>query len=116
MSIVQHFFAEGKYLGQASRVMEHSHNEAHVPYGYAFFCPVCADLWARCPVMYGSRESKYMVQTISCRKCAAHHDLGVPGSLFLTWDKTFNDLLPDDAIRRELAVHLDFAEKKGFTL
>lgn len=116
MTILQHFFAEGKFLGTAERTLEHFHNEVTVPFGYAFFCPVCADVWARCPVVVGTVESKYMVQTISCRKHPAHHNMGVSGSLFLAWDKTFNNLLPDEAVQRELLVHLDYAEKQGLIL
>ena len=116
MAIIQHFFADGKYLGQATRTWEHFHNEVAPPVGYAFFCPVCIEVWARCPVMAGDVQQHTMVQTIACRKHPAHHDLGVPGSLMLPWDKTFSDLLPDDAIRRELQVHLDYAEQRGLTL
>jgi len=112
----QHFYADGRYLGAATRTWEHWHNQVADPVGYAFFCPVCIEIWARCPIESNGQPALTMVQTISCRKHPAHHGIGVPGSLMLPWDKTFTECLPDDAVRRELEVHLDYAEKRGMRL
>jgi hypothetical protein len=116
MTITQHYFAEGRYLGATERKLIRVHDTLSPPLGSAFFCPYCAEVWARCPVEINGSSQLTMVWTLSCRKHPAHYGCGVPGSLFLTWDKSFNDSLPEDAIRREFSVHMDFAESKGMIL
>lgn len=113
MPITQHFIVEGQYLGQSIRSLKHYHNEVGLPPSYAFFCPVCAEVWARCPVDLNGKLQPFMAWSVACKKHEHPHGLWVPGSLMLSWDKPFTDSLPDAAVRRELIIHLDWAEKKG---
>lgn len=110
MPITQHFILEGRYCGSAPRQMTSRHGPAQVPPSYAFFCPVCAEVWARCPVevVAGSPE-KFMVWTKACRR-HYHHSLEVPGSIHLDWDKEFTESFPLETVRWEFERHLDFAE------
>jgi hypothetical protein len=116
MSITQHFIVEGKYLGAVQRNLERVHNTAAIPQSYAFFCPECGDVWARCPVTFGTKQQSFLVWRISCRKHDSSHYLNVPGSLHMAWDKPFSEAFPEEVLWRELAVHLDHAEKKGYNL
>lgn len=102
----QHFIVEGKYLGTAQRKLSIVHHEVQAPYSYAYFCPHCAELWARCPVEVPSGHAPFQVWSIPCRKHPID-SLRVPGSLFLEWDKTFNNCLPEGVLRWELDRHLD---------
>jgi hypothetical protein len=34
----------------------------------------------------------------------------------MAWDKPFSEAFPEEVLWRELAVHLDHAEKKGYNL
>lgn len=111
MPITQHFIIRGKYLGNAQRQMTSRHSPAQVPTSYAFFCPVCAEVWARCPVevVEGAPEH-FMVWTKACSKHFVHR-MEVPGSIYLDWDKDFTESFPEGVLREELLLHLDFAEK-----
>ena len=82
-----------------------THGEPHIPYSYAFFCPVCAELWARCPVEVKGDSSKFQVITRGCKKHSQHaYEIG--GSLWTVWDKTFNEAFPDGLMKWELDRHL----------
>ena len=106
----QSFFVEGQYLGAALRKPVHLHGEVQPPPSYAFFCPVCAEVWARAPVTLGPHTQEFMVWRLACRKHGRSR-LTVAGSLFLPWDKSFNEALPDGAWFWELERHLDHIEK-----
>ena len=112
MPILQHFIVEGKYLGTAERQMLFVHAQPQRPVSYAFFCPVCAEVWARCPVERadGTTEN-FMVWTQACRKHTFHR-LAVPGSLTLSWEPDFTAAFPDELVRWEFDRHLDYAEKE----
>lgn len=104
----QHFFlAGGQFLGSADRKRELvERSSIRAPQSYAFFCPTCAEVWARCPVERedGTHEP---FRAIS-RGCKQHtqHGMEVGGSLWLTWDETFSNCLPEEVVRRELELHL----------
>lgn len=111
MPITQHFIVEGKYLGSAERQMTSRHGPVQVPPSYAFFCPVCAEVWARCPVeVVEGQQEQFMVWTKACHK-HFHHSMEVPGSLYLDWDKEFTESFPEGVLKAELLLHLDFYEK-----
>lgn len=104
----QEFIVEGKWLGECMRGPVVVHEALLPPRSYAFFCPTCGKLWARAPVwktIEGNECFYFNVWTLGCQK----HSLGmfsIPGSLFLTWDKPFNDNFPDEVLAWELDRHL----------
>lgn len=105
MIFPQHFIVEGKYLGMTPVGYRFIHGEKQYPCSYAFFCPSCAEVWARCPVEIGANTSRFQVITRGCRK-HPQHELEIPGSLWTVWDKTFNDGFPDGLMQWELDRHL----------
>jgi hypothetical protein len=106
--LTQHFIVEGKHLGTGPRKPERVHEQMQIPTSYAFFCPVCGDLWARCPVVnLDGTVQPWMPWRIKCRKHPPVYSIEVPGSLFLTWDKGFNDAMPEVLERWEFDRLLD---------
>lgn len=101
----QTFFVEGKYLGQAMRPLVLHMGAYAPPLSFAYFCPVCAELWARCPVA----GSEWMVWTRPCRKHPPQYS-SIPGSLWLPWEKSFNDAFTPELLAWELDRHLDYAD------
>jgi hypothetical protein len=107
----QHFFVEGKYLGTAQRGLALHAGQYAPPVSFAFFCPHCADLWARCPVGdYNGTDRDWMVWTMACRKHPSR-TFSVAGSLYLAWEKSFSDSFPPELLAWELDRHLDYAER-----
>ena len=103
----QHFIVEGKYLGQAVRGAVFVHADLAPPLSYAFACPVCAEVWARCPVeLPDGSHRRFQFQSKACRKHFGHA-LEVPGALTLGWDASFTDAFPEGVLRWELQRHLD---------
>lgn len=102
-NITQHFVIDGQYLGSVPRSMIYVHAERRVPPSYAFFCPVCGELWAQCPVyITGSKTpERFVVWTTPCKN---HYrdNLSVPGSIILSWDHDFAVDLPLDVVKREV--------------
>lgn len=82
------------------------HGDLQAPVGVAFFCPECSVIWACCPV---SGEPTYPL----LRPCEQHsrtfYDHG--GSLWLSWDKPFNQALPPAILRRETALAIAHFER-----
>lgn len=110
----QYFIVEGKYLGQAPRKLVFIHAQLQEPNSYAFFCPICGEVWARCPIQRGSGEYRVAEPTthwqifhVACKKHYMHA-YSVPGGLTIDWDKEFSDALPEAALRWELVRHLQF--------
>jgi len=110
MSYTQHYIVEGKPLGSSPRGPTLVHATLAAPDSYAYFCPICAEVWARAPTISPSgKVSRFTVWTLACRK---HHDterLSVSGSLLLPWDNTYNEALftSDAALRWEFQVHME---------
>ena len=71
------------------------------PLSYAYFCPVCAEIWARC-VLDGA---EFQVWTRGCSKHSLYNG-SHPGSLWLSWDPHFSFSLPREALLRELTLLL----------
>lgn len=95
MPFPQHFIVEGKHLGTAQRGLYRVHEDLRVPSSYAFFCPVCAEVWARCPVeLPGGTCKPFMVLTRACRKHPTT-TLGAAGELYLDWDQDFSNSFPE---------------------
>lgn len=98
----QDFFINSKHLGSTMRYGKQVHEELHTPASDAFFCPVCAVVWAVCPVTdtMTNEVSDFMPWRVPC----AQHDKrwnAIPGSLFKVWDKEFNDGFPDALVQYE---------------
>ena len=114
----QHFLIRGKHFGTAERTVGDTplliRGEPAPPHGEAFFCPICTELWAQCPV-----EGE--PSTVHISPCDKHHpgehfgswSLGavspyqVPGSLMLSYDATWNNSLPLPILVREFHLHLN---------
>lgn len=117
----QHFILRGKHFGTVERGRIVSRSETAPSHGCAFFCPICTDLWAQCPI----EGEPSTVHIIPCDK---HHpgdhfgswSLGsvpryqVPGSLMLSYDNTWNECLPLSVLVREF--HLHFNHRYGQTV
>ncbi len=98
----QDFFVRGKPMGSAMRYGKQVHEELIHPWGAAYFCPVCAVVWAVCPVTdtMTNEVSKFAAYTIPC----AQHDNQwgrIPGSLFLSWEGEYNEIFPDALVKYE---------------
>lgn len=110
MPYTQHFFLGREYYGSTKREAFTRLGEVWVPYGYAFFCPVCIEIWARCPI---EGELTHPVQ----RWCGKHalgevfgrggpvrtcdmHDWA--GHLWLASDQRFSLSLPEPLLQREI--------------
>lgn len=109
----QYFIVEGKYLGQAPRKLVFIHAHLQAPNSYAFFCPICGEVWARCPIQRGDQgyqltepTTHWQILHVACRKHYMHA-YSVPGGLMLDWDREFSDALPKAALRWELSRHLE---------
>lgn len=89
------------------------------PYGEAFFCPICAEVWATVTV-----EG----QPTHCRNAfCERHEIGdrlgtwsfgtverwqLPGSLWSSYDSVWNSRLPPAALQRELLLTIAYREKE----
>lgn len=73
--------------------------------GVAYFCSICGDVWARLVLLdHQGRAKPFEARSVSCEK---HWDQwNVSGSLLAGELETLIDLLPPEALRRELLVHL----------
>lgn len=105
----QTFIVDGQFLGQAERQPFTSLFHSGRPPGYAAFCPVCCDLWARCPI----EGEPTTILTLACRRHGrpSRSGLWVPGSLLLGWDPEFVEAWPDAVLRREIEVQCDNLER-----
>lgn len=107
---VQHFFIRGNYFGTTTRPLYWVHNEIqNAPFGMAFFCPICAELWAVCPVEGEATQ----VETQFCEKHKYGDSYGrwssgqvwrldIPGSLWSSYDDQWNAGLSQQVLKREL--------------
>ena len=122
MPIKQHFFIEGKYFGFGLRAPASIHAKLCAPRSFAFFCPCCAEVWARCQVeiaevgaVAATTQENYLVWTVHCRK----HPVSrwqVAGALTLPFETPFTSGFPEGVLQWELARHLDHAEKYNIDL
>ena len=99
----QHFFVEGRSLGSCQRYPLNSLKQA--PISYAFFCPVCVEIWARAVIF----DSSCFCFHVPCKK-HAYPGIKVPGSLYPAGDPDFLSAMPREVLQRELLLHLDYAE------
>lgn len=116
MKFTRHYFIDGQYLGSGPAPVHWHHNEQCAPLGQAYFCPICAEIWANLPV-------DGQPSTVRHRFCIKHalgerygeSSMGsvspfeVLGSILLDEDATFNANLPPAVVEREFAVHMRYA-------
>ena len=112
----QHFYCEGAFLGSVVRPAAIVHGERQPAYSYAYFCPDCGEVWARCPVTDSNGfVNKWQVQGGYCRKHPERSNpFSVAGSLMLAWEPEYCELLLScpDVVKWEMARHLEFTERK----
>lgn len=106
---LQHFIIRGKHLGSVDRKPIFVHEKVQQPWGEAFFCPICSELWAVCPVE--GRESSVYRRACDRHPVQYRHDSN--GLLNLPWDSTFSDNFPPAVIRYELLQEFRHAEELG---
>ena len=87
MGYPQDFFIEGRYLGRAFRKGIFIHAEFHAPSSLWFLCPVCGEMWAKCPVTSPSGLAMWEAVIRTCRKHGT-------GSIHRPWDSEFTEALP----------------------
>lgn len=110
----QHFFIRGRHYGTTERAPMVSRGDLAYPPGAAFFCPLCTELWAQCPIE--GEPSIVHISPCDQHKCGDHFgswSLGsvspwqVPGSLMLSYDGTWNQSLPLPVLVREFYLHFN---------
>jgi hypothetical protein len=103
--LTQHFYIENRSLGSCQRYP--LTNRGTRPISYAFFCPVCAEVWARAVIF----DTQFFCFHKPCRK---HHvDAGgIPGSLWMPMEPEFTSSLDGEVLKREFLLHLDYLENK----
>jgi len=105
MRFTRHYLVNGKLLGSVQCDKVVVHDQMAEPTSYAYFCPVCANIWARAPVVNNATGETIRFQVWSI--CCEHHQdrvVGkseIPGQLFLRWDKPYNDLFPREVLQYE---------------
>jgi len=105
----QSIFIRGQCYPCALRPLTRVHEQWQKPRSYAWFCPVCAEVWARC--MVASHD--FMVWTHVCEE---HEDAfspawTIPGSILIPMQTAFNESLPLSLWQREVELHLRHYEK-----
>lgn len=108
--MIQHYFLEGKYLGNAPRGKVFVHGELQNPYSYLWFCCKCGEVYAKAPITPESPSIEWSSIRGVCRK----HSNGwqAPGALNLSWDRDFMAALPASVLTAELLAQIDFMEAK----
>lgn len=104
----QLLFINDLYYGEMDRGLVPVHETVQPPSSIAYFCAICGIVWARA-VVEGKRY------TIWDRRCGQHPTIFASekaGSIWIDWDRYFTDALPEAALRRELEIHLLYAEKE----
>lgn len=93
----QLFFLHGELIHEQPARRHHIHAELAYPTGKAFFCPLCSEVWAVSAVE--TRET--YTQHVLCERHEATPTRPVPGSLWLPWDRDWNESLPQQLLERE---------------
>lgn len=83
------------------------HGQVQEPHGFAWFCPVCARVWAKATVA----GERFMVMTHPCDLEPADNQYTIPGSIWLTLRPEFIKSLSHEVLLREFALHLAHYER-----
>jgi hypothetical protein len=112
--MIQHFFIEGKYLGQSLRQINTSSCGSGIPQSLLFYCYGCGEVFGKAPVVDADGNNhEWFAYRLGCRKCPPAYQSMVPGSIFLSWDHEFTAAFSDAVLRWEVERHLDWFEKQG---
>lgn len=112
MTLTQHFFIEGHYMGQGPRFGIQTDRESFGrPCSKLFFCGGCGEVLARCPVIdeAGRMSSWHSVYSI-CAKCPSP-GLAVPGSIY-NLEPGFALAFPLSVLQREVLLHIKHWKKE----
>jgi predicted RNA-binding Zn-ribbon protein involved in translation (DUF1610 family) len=102
----QTWFISGRTFGPYLAHPLYIKGELHPPRSYAYFCPVCGDVWARRII---SPDTRWLAWSFRCPK---HPDAPfwhtVPGSIIpsFLFEELWHDL-PLPLKQREALLHLD---------
>ena len=107
MTYLQHFFIEGKHLGTADRSLITVRGQLQPPESIAFWCPHCAEVWARAMIEEGNFCD---IRFIPCKK-HPHRIYQVSGSLHTAMEPEFNECFPEEVLKWEFERHLDYYER-----
>jgi hypothetical protein len=91
--------------GQSTLVL--CHGQIQEPYSFAWFCPVCARVWAKATVA----GQRFMVFTVPCDLELVDNWLVVPGSIWLGLWPEYLKSLSHEVLVREFSLHLAHYER-----
>jgi hypothetical protein len=107
---MRHYFIRGKYITSVKPSTVLVHGIKTIPWGVAFFCPFCSEIWALATI--DDRETG-----IQGRPCDRHTPYspsrGVSGSIWISWDEEWNNDLPVELLIREFLLHYDVSQSYG---
>ena len=95
--MIQSFFLRDQLIVSQEVKPFFLHGQPSLPFGKAFFCPHCAEIWASAIV---ENRDTY-VEHIPCDSHPATPSSPPPGSLWLSWDRNWNAALPQQLLERE---------------
>src|SRR5258708_6865539 len=94
---------EGQDYGTMQIPAEFRHGTDYPPSSFAYFCSTCGKVWARVTI----QGRPYLPWSIRCQSCArGAYILEVGGSLWLSWERSFNAALPTKVLQREFELHV----------
>lgn len=111
----QFVYVNDRFLGSFPRPSVFVHAERQPAYSYAYFCPNCGDIWARCPVTASNGfVNKWTIEGGYCREHPGPSPFTVAGSLLLSWEPDYSNLLLScpDVVRWEFDRHMEFAKRR----
>lgn len=98
----QHFFIEGRYLGQVERGFDLT--RGMLPDSILLYCECCGETWAKFPV----EGRPFIGYKRMCRRCKSEFRSQLPGSVWLIWDHEFLAVLPLAVLLWEFEREFDF--------
>ena len=111
----QSIYIEDRFLGSFCRPANIIHAERQPPNSYAYFCPTCGEVWARCPTTDNNGESRpWQIQGGHCRLHPGPSQFTVAGSLLLAWETEYSALLLScpDIVRWEFERHMEYYQRR----
>lgn len=97
------WWLRNQFLGEGEILPEPDARRDPTRYNTAYFCPMCGEIWARVAV---EGQKQWISWSVQCDK---HHSPYWPiiyGSMYLMWDRSFNDSMPEPALWREFDLAL----------
>lgn len=103
--MLQHFFIEGKYLGQVERGFDLT--QGRLPDSILLYCECCGETFARFPVT----GRPFIAYRRLCRKCPSSYASILPGSIWLSWEHETMQHLPLPVLKWEFDRELEHLER-----